>query len=59
MAADAGKSQLRQARERCCVLQLEEIRACVDEYSQVGIWEVQEGPSGDPIITFYTHCQPF
>ena len=40
-------------------VQLEEIRAAVDEYSTVGIWEVEEGPSGDPVITFFDHCLPY
>ena len=39
--------------------QLDEIRAAVDEYSSVGIWEVENGPSGEPVITFYDHCLPF
>ncbi len=42
-----------------CHLQMEEIRAAVDEYGTVGIWEVQEGPSGDPVVTFFDHCLPY
>ena len=44
---------------RACHSQLDEMRACVKEYSEVGIWEVQQGPSGDPVITFFSHCLPF
>ena len=40
-------------------MQMDEIRAAVDEYSTVGIWELQEGATGDPVITFYDHCLPF
>lgn len=42
-----------------CDAQHEEVKACIEEYEAVGIWESELSAAGEPVVTFVEACRPF
>ncbi len=40
-------------------MQHEEVKACVEEYAVVGIWDSELSAAGEPVITFNEACRPW
>ncbi len=40
-------------------IQHEELKACVDEYAMVDIWELEHSAAGEPVVTFSEACRPW
>lgn len=41
------------------VVQHEELRACLKEYADINIWQVEKSAAGEDTIAFYESARPY